>query len=275
MAFTRYTLSDNQSLAWATVSASSGDLIIMVFVNDGGDNHTTPSGWTRLDSNNGLSVELGTYYLVATGSETGNVVTDETDFDITDEQYCCHVIKIPAAEWHGTTAPVALEARGDALPSPGTLIDPPSISPAWGAETGNIWIVAGGRDDDDGITDASANYSANFTRTASNTGAGTCEIGTSWRTTNGATEDPGVWDHPLGSEEWLAVTIAVRPAAAGVTVNAGTDSLTLTAQNQTVTQTIETEQGATDSGNPREHAYYAHWEALRLAVYAYYGIDKH
>lgn len=32
-------------------------------------------------------------------------------------------------------------------------------------------------------------------------------------------------------------------------------------------------ENATDSGNPREHTYYAHWEALRLAVYAYYGID--
>ena len=34
------------------------------------------------------------------------------------------------------------------------------------------------------------------------------------------------------------------------------------------------ELGGSDSDNPMEHAYYAHWEALKLGINAYYGIKN-
>ncbi len=207
MAFTRHVVADAGSLTYATVGAVANDLLFMFIFNDGGDDQSDPTNWTRLDSNDGSSVEGGAYYLIATGSETGDIITDEGSFGVNNEEYAIHLIKIPAAEWHGTTVPeIATQAGGGT----GT-IDPPNLAPSWGSETDNIWFVAGGRDDDQGISSATANYSTNFATTVSSTGSGTCEVASSWRTNTAASENPGSWTHTGTDEEVKSFTVGVRP----------------------------------------------------------------
>jgi hypothetical protein len=54
----------------------------------------------------------------------------------------------------------------------------------------------------------------------------------------------------------------------------GFEALSLTAYNVTVDGILyEARTGATDSDREMEQFYYAQWEALRLAIYKYYGID--
>ena len=157
MAISQGVVLDDNALAWTTVGPSSGDLLILFFYNDGGDDQTAPGDLTRLDSNGGSTMEAGAYYRECTGSETGNVFTDEGDFGVSKEGYNAHWFLVPAAEWHGTTLP---EMPARASGSSGTLV-PPSNTPAgWDASAEDtIWIIAGGRDDDDGISAVSSGYS--------------------------------------------------------------------------------------------------------------------
>lgn len=215
MAVTRFTGVDNSTLTWATVSPAAGDLIIVLFANDGGDNQTTPGGTyplTKLDpGNNGTSVEFGAYYRIATGSESGNLIASEATFGVSGEEYTWHVFKVPAAEWHGTTPPELARAGGAG--TTGT-INPPELTPSWGsAET--LWIVVAARDDDDGISSLGANYTTNFAYTESAATTGSCEIASSWRINAAASEDPGNATQTNTNEEYIAYTIGVRPPAAG------------------------------------------------------------
>lgn len=208
--FTFYEVLDNTSLAWSTIGAVSGDLIVLFFANDGGDNQTTPGDLTRIDSNDGSTMEGGCYYRICTGSETGNLITDESTFGITGgggEAYTSHVYKIPTGQWHGTTPPEGTTARGDT----GT-IDPPSHTASWGSETLNIWFVAAARDDTDGIADLTTIYDPQFTYSAPPAG-GQVELASSYRPATAAAENPGTANQTGTGEEWKAWTVAVRPAA--------------------------------------------------------------
>ena len=178
MAISRLTGADNSSLTWATVAASAGDLIVLVFAVDGGDNLSTPGDLLRLDSNSGTTVESGVFYRICDGSESGTLISSEASFGVASEEYCWHLIKIPAVEWHGTTPPELTSAGGGG--TTGT-IDPPSVGPSWSSEDNNIWIVAATRDDDDGISSLSSDYDANFDYTQSASSTGSCEVATSWR----------------------------------------------------------------------------------------------
>lgn len=221
MAVTRYTVQDNGSLSWATVAPAAGDLIIVLFANDGGDDQSTPTSpqaFQRFDPGNvGSSVEFGAYYRYATGSETGDIVSTTiasaaNGFNVNTEEYNAHVFKIPAAEHFGPTSPPEL-ARSNA--ATGT-INPPSLNPAgWGTED-TLWIVAVTRDDDDGISSLTANYSTNFSRTSGS--ANGPEIASSWRINNAASEDPGNATQTNTNEEYIAFTIGVRPAPTTATI---------------------------------------------------------
>jgi hypothetical protein len=90
------------------------------------------------------------------------------------------------------------------------------LAPTWGSAA-TIWVVAAGRDDDDGITSFGANYATNFGYGRSATGFGTCELATSWRTATAASEDPP--STGLIDEAWIAYTVAVRPVGGGGTTH--------------------------------------------------------
>jgi hypothetical protein len=214
MAVTRYAGADNSSLAWSTIAPSSGDLILIVFTNDGGDNQTAPSPFTRLGTTNGTTVSHGLYGYVANGSESGTIFSSESAFGISGEAYCWHAFKIPAAEWYGGSLTYVEQTEAGGGGTTGT-IDPASITPSWGAEADTLIIVSAGRDDDDGIAGLDSNYDTNFLRTASATGTGTCEMCSSWRTITATSEDPGTADQTNTNEEYITHTVAVRPPASG------------------------------------------------------------
>ena len=181
---TRYAIEDNDTISWDSIGPASGDLVVVLFANDGGDNQTTPGGTyalTRFDPGNvGSSVEFGAYYRICTGSETGDLIASEATFGVTAEEYGAHVLKIAAGYWHGTTAPECARASA----TTGTA-DPASLNPAnWATET-TLWVVAVTRDDDDGYSSVGANYTGNFWRTA-NTTAGPELVGGQLNAVGGA-----------------------------------------------------------------------------------------
>ena len=210
MAITRLTGADNSTLTWDTIAPAAGDLVIVLFANDGGDNQTTPGGTyalTRFDPGNiGTTVEFGAYYRICSGSETGTLIASEATFGISGEEYSWHTLKIPAAEWHGTTPPECARVRA----SSGTA-NPPSLNPSgWDVEA-TTWICAVARDDNDGFSSLGANYAANFGYSyGSSRGP---EIASSWYVNEAASEDPPLSTHVGTYEEYIAFTIAVRPSA--------------------------------------------------------------
>jgi hypothetical protein len=210
MAISQGTVLDNNPLAWSTVNPSNGDMFILFFYNDGGDDQGTgPGTITRFDTDVGTSMEAGAYYYTCTGSETGNVFTTENDFNnMGNEGYNAHWFLVPAAEWHGTTAPEYAKANA----SNGT-VDPPNLTPSgWDASAEDtIWIICGGRDDDDGISAVSSGYSTNEQLTEN---VNQVEVGSSYRIAATASENPGTYTHTGTAEEWVAYTIAIRPEVA-------------------------------------------------------------
>lgn len=206
----RFTGADNSSLAWSTINPSAGDLVIVAFANDGGDDQSTPGGLIRLDANSGTSVESGVYYRVCTGSETGNLIASEGTFGVSGEEYCWHVFHIPDGDWDSDFPPELQAAGGGG--TTGT-INPPSLSPSWGSEDNNIWIVVAIRDDDDGISSLGSDYTSNFDYTRSASSTGSCEIASSWRLNTAASENPGSASQTNTNEEWIAYTIGVKPSS--------------------------------------------------------------
>src|SRR3972149_4008656 len=119
----------------ATVNA--GDLLIVLFTNDGSATVTTPDGWTQLASTpNGSAVRLSVYYKKAAGTEGGTTVDFVTS---AAEQAAAQVYRI--TDWDGTTPPAISSAATGSSPSP----DPASLNPTgWGVED-TLWLaVAGG-----------------------------------------------------------------------------------------------------------------------------------
>ena len=219
MAITKGTVLDNNSLTWATVSGSSGDLFILFFYNDGGDDQGTgpDSGeLTRIGTGDqGTSMEAGCYYRVITEGEGTNVFADEGDFNsMGNEGYNAHWFLIPAAEWDDTDIPEVADAQS----ATGT-IDPPNLEPSgWAAEESDtIWIICGGRDDDDGLTSVSTNYAANEQLTES---TNQVEVGSSYRLLAAAAENPGVFTQTGTAEEYIVFTVAVHGVEGGDTETA-------------------------------------------------------
>jgi len=242
---TRTTGADNSTLTWETIGGSAGDLAIILFANDGGDDQSgTPGGSypiTRFDPGNVAStVEFGAYYRICTGSETGTLIANEGTFGVTGEEYSWHAFKILAANWHGTTAPECARATGET----GTA-DPPELDPSgWGTEE-TIWIAAVTRDDNDGFSSLGANYVDNFGYSAG--GSSGPEIASSWYTNEAASEDPGTSTHTGTAEEYIAFTIGVRPPGAAEVAKDGSDTATLSEA-----ATIGAAVAETDSGTAAE-----------------------
>jgi hypothetical protein len=194
-----------QHLVTMPSTVDAGDLLIVFFTNDGGDAVTLPSGWTRIGSENGVSVEGNCFVKVAVGDEDSTTV----DFVTSGvEQAVAKVFRVTG--WFGALAGVEGTRNGGASAT-GTL-DPPSHTASWGSDD-NLWLIAGMRDDDDGITAGPTNYTTNFETAISTTGNGTCEQATSYRTNAAVTEDPGTFTQNNTNEEQIAFTVVVRPPA--------------------------------------------------------------
>jgi len=180
-----------------------GDLLIVLFLNEGLATVTTPAGWTEMASNSYYwFVRLSAYYKIAVGDEDGTTVNFVTS---SNQEAAAQVYRI--TNWHGATPPeISTAATGtDIAP------DPASLDPAGWDIANTLWIVVAGQDrgDQTGTTVYPANYTDGIS-TLSSTGTGSCRTLSARRLLIAASEDPGTFTIPV-SEQWVAFTIAVRP----------------------------------------------------------------
>jgi hypothetical protein len=190
-------------------TAAAGDLVLVFAGADSGASaFTWPGGWASLGTANFTGFIAEVVYAVQSGGETSVTVTH------TSERSNAIAVLIPAASWHGTSAPeMATPVTGSS-----TTPNPPSLTPSWGADD-TLWIAGLFADDSNAplpVTSWPTNYADNQTQQYSNTSA--CDQALATRGLNAASEDPGTFTMTK-TETWSAVTVAVRPAASGNTVN--------------------------------------------------------
>ncbi|MCJ7668971.1 MAG: hypothetical protein MUO61_00440, partial [Dehalococcoidia bacterium] len=192
----------------ATIDA--GDLLIVLFTNDGDATVTTPAGWSLLASNNnGNHVRLSVYYKIAAGTEGGttvNFVTSE------NEQAAAQVYRITS--WHGTTPPeISTAATGT-----NTAPDPSSLNPAGWDVANTLWLAVAGQDQGGGTSSYPASYTDGITTRSKTTGGERCQTMSARRVLAAASENPGTFT--IGSsDDWVAFTIAVRPEQRNLTTS--------------------------------------------------------
>jgi len=213
-------------------TVDAGDLLIVLFSNDDDDSVTTPTGWTLLETEerNGQT-RLSVYYKIAVGDEDGDTVNFETSGD---ERAAAQVYRISNSSWHGTTPPEISTAATGNSNSP----DPASLDPtAWGTED-TLWIAVAGLNNDYSAITYPTSYTDGVSTQGVTSGSGDCQVSSARRVNTTASEDPGTFGISQ-SDDWVAFTIAIRPAPAGpgITVNptsglatteaGGTDSFTV------------------------------------------------
>lgn len=187
-------------------TASAGDLLVAFVGSDAAiTGHTYGGSWVELDEQTYSGGRGSVGYLIASGGETAISVTGSG----TADRWEAVIIRIPAGEWHGTTAPeIATSTTGTS-----TAPDSGSLSPSWGSETDNIWISGCVRDDSTANTVSAypTNYGTAQTDSAATTSS--ANVGAAVRLNTTATEDPGAFTISA-SEAWRAWTVGVRPAGA-------------------------------------------------------------
>jgi len=183
----------------------AGDLILIQFVFYPSGTSSAPSGWTMIDSLTYSTTHV-IYAKVADGSEGGTTVNIVTS---SSSKAACitRVIK----DWFGViTGGIS---KADAVGSSATP-DPPSLSPAWGAAD-TLWLALTSSYQKVTVSAYPTNYISGYNVVTSGGSASTnCGAGSAICQLNAATENPGTYTLS-NSTDWIAITIAVRPAAAG------------------------------------------------------------
>lgn len=238
MAFPSISAADTQtgsvtsnSTTWALTyptNCANGDLITACVASDGNQvAGTWPSGWVTVRfSAAGSAAALILAKKKSDGTETGS-------FNVTglnSEQGPWRTMRIPAAQWEGTlgtgwdnggssSGSVTINSLfgttgTDANPNPGSL-DPFN----WATED-TLWIAVSANDGTPTYTGFPTNYTQQDHSTSgghsqSSGGAGGAGLGTAFRKNAASSEDPGTFTLS-GADDWVAITIGIRPAAAAV-----------------------------------------------------------
>jgi hypothetical protein len=193
----------------ATVDA--GDLLIVLFTNDGNATVTTPGGWTELASDDNTAVRCSVCYKIAVGDEDGTTVDFVTS---ASEQAAAQVYRI--TNWHGTTPPEI----STAAKSTSTHPNPTSLDPAGWDVADTLWIAVAGQDrgDQTGPTAYPAYYTNGISTLSADDDTSSCRTHSARRVLAAASENPGAFTIPQ-TEEWVAFTIAVRPVPHDLTTS--------------------------------------------------------
>jgi len=202
-----------------TLAPAAGDLIFAICVQyQGGNANTEFSSWGAsltelLDDSNATALDLavGVAYKIASGSESGTfTVTSAHSFKSVQ-----FLMRIPAATWHGTTAPEALAA----VRATGAVPDPGALTPSWGADD-TLWISVDGQSETSTtgspptLDTPPTNYSGQLIVARNADAVGNITAGVAFRQLNASSEDVGVWTATNAVRgNGLATVIAVRPAA--------------------------------------------------------------
>jgi uncharacterized repeat protein (TIGR02543 family) len=191
-------------------TVDAGDLLIVLFTNDGDTLVNTPAGWSLMASDvNSPHVRLSVYYKIAAGTEDDTTVNFVTE---TAEEAAAQVYRI--TNWHGTTPPEI----STAVTGSGKTPDPASLDPAGWDVADTLWLAVAGQDKGD---EQPPTYPASYTdgiSTLSSTGNEGCQTHSARRVLTAASEDPGAFTIPANNK-WVAFTIAVRPAPRDLTIS--------------------------------------------------------
>lgn len=199
-------------------SIASGDLLIVAFCHDDAGatvtaSVTTPaSGWTTLVNNlvaNALGTvgRLSVFARIADGTEGTTITVTTTG----SEGSAYTTYRIPASSWYGNLTD-GVNVATVSGPAANANPNPPNLDPAsWGTED-TMWMVIYSWDGNVSHTTYPTNYASNqLTNRWANTGGQ--GIASATRENAAASEDPGTATISA-SEQWAAVTLAVRPAGA-------------------------------------------------------------
>lgn len=201
-----------------TLAPAAGDLIIAIIVQYDGTTSGQFSSWGAslleiLDSPSTGTGDgaLGVAHKTATGSESGTfTVTSANSFKSVQ-----FLMRIPAATWHGTTAPEAQAASRAAT----AAADPGSFDPAgWDAED-TLWIAVAGHTETSTtgspptLDAPPTNYSGQLIVARVADAVGDITAGVAFRQLNASAEDVGTWTVTNAIRgDGIATVIAVRPA---------------------------------------------------------------
>lgn len=149
--------------------------------------------WSTVSYSNGHRGE-GKYRVMQAGDASSVVVSLSTA-----KTLCATILLIPAASWHGTTAPEANVAATSGS-SPTSTFDTPAVTPSWGAAD-TLWLTVAAVYNRT-INSIPTNYTGFSLRNS---------IYAAKRTLNASSEDPGNWG-ASSTTYWSVGLVAVRPA---------------------------------------------------------------
>ncbi len=205
-------------------TATSGNLLMLCVSNDGGTGinaFSSPASWTFIGELNNTTNRLAVWCRVSDGTETG----------VTIGYPAAQGVAATIHEFSGYNSTANIEVSTFATGT-STSPDPPSLNPAgWGTED-TAWMAVCGWDANPHLTSYPTNYTVAQQSSEWNNATDGCGIAAAVRTDSQlASEDPGAFT--IGSEDWIAITLAIR-----TNVNAtGTATPTLSSFTSTASGT--------------------------------------
>jgi len=199
---------------------AAGELLLIWAAHDSNGTSTALaiSGWTQLfQSNNGTVVRHGCWAKIAAGSDTATITGSANDTATVSARITGHGVTTIATDIKVGTAATGSTATPN----------PPSLNT--GASADYLWFESFGADDDD---NAATYWTTGFAGVAQAESAQTtssCMVGVARMSHTAQTLDPGTMAM-AATEEWVANTIAIPPAAVS---NTGTVAETQDGQTST------------------------------------------
>jgi hypothetical protein len=173
-----------------------GDLLIVLLATDVTAEFVSLSGFTTLYTDFHLHV----FAKIAAGDEVSPLLAASSEAS----QSAVHVYRVNAGTWSG----VLSEAEGVHLVGANGL-NPPEVTPAWGAQD-TLWIAGMGCDDDEIVSGFPTDFIGTAYLRSTVGGGGECTVASCRRQLNAASLDPGAF--AIGtSEVAFSVTIAISP----------------------------------------------------------------
>jgi len=190
-------------------SVDAGDLLL-ILLQDFGSDITSPDGWTELyNATHGTypNGRCAVFVKKAAGTEGGGSVS----ITLGSYQYWA-ALTYRISAWSGTITDVEATGTTGLDDSP----NPPSETATWGSADNLFLALAGAGDDDATFSAAPTNYS-NLQQQAGGGGSNnSCEVAGAEREYASASDNPGTFT--LSEiEAWHAITVVIKPAAAGGT----------------------------------------------------------
>jgi hypothetical protein len=220
------------STAITIPAGSVGETIVVLFGVDGVPTVThTGTGWTQTGL---VGTQASGYVFTKIASGADTLTVNYSAAEVTGY----YVYRITGA--HASTPPEAAAVIGTSATP-----DPPNLAPSWGAED-NLWVAGFALDDGTKtLSSYPTNYSDNQATVAGSTAG--VRLGIATRELNASSENPGSFT-VSASDSWVALTIAVRPAAGGggggTTITAAVGAASAVGVTAKINRSINAQAGA-------------------------------